>query len=58
MAEFARWDDFTIDPDNGFADQCIAALEADVRRGALGLKVTKELGLRFHDPKGRMIGSG
>ena len=56
MAEFARWDDFTIDPDNGFAEQCIAALEADVRGGALGLKVTKELGLRFHDPKGRMIG--
>ncbi|HVO40899.1 MAG TPA: amidohydrolase family protein [Spirochaetia bacterium] len=55
MAEFARWDDFAIDLDRGFAEQCVTALQADVRTGALGLKVTKELGLRFHDPKGAMI---
>jgi predicted TIM-barrel fold metal-dependent hydrolase len=55
MAEFARWDDFTLDPGGGFAESCIAALEEDVRRGALGLKVTKELGLRFHEPDGRMV---
>ncbi len=55
MAEFARWDDFTLDLDNGFAEACIRTLEADARAGALGLKVTKELGLRFHEPDGRMI---
>jgi predicted TIM-barrel fold metal-dependent hydrolase len=55
MAEFARWDDFTLDLDAGFADQCVAALEADVKKGASGLKVTKELGLRFHTPDGTMI---
>ena len=55
MAEFARWDDFTLDLDAGFAAQCIAALEHDLRRGALGLKVTKELGLRFRTPDGAMI---
>jgi predicted TIM-barrel fold metal-dependent hydrolase len=56
MAEFARWDDFTLDLDGGFAEQCIEAMENDVRRGALGLKLTKELGLRFHTPGGDMIG--
>ncbi len=55
MAEFARWDDFTLDLDGGFADKCIATLEEEVRRGALGLKLTKELGLRFHTPDGSMI---
>ncbi len=55
LAEFARWDDFTLDLDAGFADACVRTLEEDVRRGALGLKVTKELGLRFHTPDGKMI---
>ncbi len=55
MAEFARWDDFTLDLDGGFADRCIEALERDVRAGSLGLKVTKELGLRFREPDGSMI---
>jgi predicted TIM-barrel fold metal-dependent hydrolase len=55
MAEFARWDDFTIDLNGGFVDLCVNALEADVLSGALGLKVTKELGLRFHTPDGKMI---
>ncbi len=55
MAELARWDDFTVDLDAGFAEKCIRTLEADARAGALGLKVTKELGLRFHEPGGRMI---
>ncbi|HET6452716.1 MAG TPA: hypothetical protein VFI08_15460, partial [Spirochaetia bacterium] len=54
MGEFARWDDFTLDLDHGFAEQCIKAMEADVSQGALGLKLTKELGLRFHTPDGRM----
>jgi predicted TIM-barrel fold metal-dependent hydrolase len=55
MGEFARWDDFTLNLDHGFAEECIATIEADVRRGAIGLKVTKELGLRFHTPDGAMI---
>ena len=55
MAEFARWDDFTLDLDAGFAEKCIASLESEVRQGALGLKITKELGLRFHEPGGEMI---
>jgi predicted TIM-barrel fold metal-dependent hydrolase len=55
MAEFARWDDFTLDLNGGFAERCIRTLEEDVRGGALGLKVTKELGLRFTEPGGKMI---
>ncbi|HUI70546.1 MAG TPA: amidohydrolase family protein [Spirochaetia bacterium] len=55
MSEFARWDDFTIDFSRGFTNQCVAELEADVGRGAIGLKVTKELGLRFHEPDGSMV---
>ncbi len=55
MTEFAKWDDFTVDLDDGFAERCIATLEKEVRDGARGLKVTKELGLRFHDPRGEMI---
>ncbi len=55
MSEFARWDDFTLDLDKGFADRCVETLENEVRQGALGLKLTKELGLRFHDPRGNMI---
>jgi hypothetical protein len=63
MAEFARWDDFTLfkTPENPtgdprkWADLCIQRLEADVRAGALGLKITKELGLRFRDNDGSMI---
>ena len=55
MSEFARWDDFALDLDRGFPDLCVRTLEADVSRGAIGLKLTKELGLRFHTPDRRMI---
>jgi predicted TIM-barrel fold metal-dependent hydrolase len=55
MAEFARWDDFTLDLDNGFAERCIETLEKDIQQGAAGLKLSKELGLRFHTPDGGMI---
>jgi predicted TIM-barrel fold metal-dependent hydrolase len=55
MADFAQWDEFTLDLDAGFAERCTATLEKDVRAGAIGLKVTKELGLRFHAPDGSMI---
>ena len=56
MAEFAKWDDFTVDFSRGFAEKCVETLEKDLKGGALGLKVTKELGLRFHEPDGRMLG--
>ena len=63
MAAFARWEEFTLfrTPENPSGDprrwveQCIAELEQDVRAGARGLKVTKELGLRFRDTDGSMI---
>jgi predicted TIM-barrel fold metal-dependent hydrolase len=55
MADFAMWDDFTLDLDAGFARRCIETLEKDVTGGAVGLKITKELGLRFHEPDGAMI---
>jgi predicted TIM-barrel fold metal-dependent hydrolase len=63
MAEFARWDEFTLfrtadnpsgDPGR-WVESCIAELEKDVRAGARGLKVTKELGLQFRDNDGTMI---
>jgi hypothetical protein len=63
MAEFARWDDFTLfkTPENPsgdprkWVDLCLQRLEADLKAGALGLKITKELGLRFRDNDGSMI---
>ena len=55
MSEFAKWDDFTIDFAGGFTEACVAGLREDARRGALGLKVTKELGLRFTEPDGRIV---
>ena len=55
MSDFAQWDDPVLFPDDGFADRCIEHLEQDVAKGACGLKVTKELGLRFQDRDGSMI---
>jgi predicted TIM-barrel fold metal-dependent hydrolase len=55
MSEFARWGDFSLDMDGGFPQLCVETLEGDVRQGAIGLKLTKELGLRFHTPDGAMI---
>jgi predicted TIM-barrel fold metal-dependent hydrolase len=60
MSEFARWGDFTLPlrPGPGrqeFVDRAIEGLEADVAKGALGLKVTKELGLQFRDESGAMV---
>ena len=55
MSDFAQWDDPVLLRDDAFAERCIAQLEADVALGACGLKVTKELGLRFKDRHGNMI---
>lgn len=54
MAEFAQWGDPILLKDN-FVDRCIGALESDVAKGALGLKITKELGLYFKDEKGNQL---
>jgi len=54
MAEFAQWGDpFLLKA--GFVERCIQALEAHVAVGALGLKVTKELGLFFKDERGQQL---
>jgi predicted TIM-barrel fold metal-dependent hydrolase len=55
MSDFARWDDFVLFRSSRFVDRLIGRLEEDAAQGALGLKVTKELGLRFRDPKGGAI---
>lgn len=55
MSDFAQWDNPVLFPDDSFAERCIGHLEEDVRQGACGLKVTKELGLRFQDRDGSMI---
>jgi predicted TIM-barrel fold metal-dependent hydrolase len=55
MADFAIWGDFTLDLDGGFAEKCADCLEQDVRRGARGLKIMKELGLRYRDPAGEIV---
>ena len=55
MADFAQWDNPVLFPDDSFPERCIAHLEEDVSQGARGLKVTKELGLRFTDRDGSLI---
>jgi len=63
MSDFARWDDFDLFRSHSnprasgerFADLCIQGLEADRALGALGLKITKELGLRFFDDAGVLL---
>jgi hypothetical protein len=63
MSDFARWEDFDLfrtaeDPDANperWVRGCIDRLEADVALGARGLKITKELGLRFRDNDGTML---
>jgi predicted TIM-barrel fold metal-dependent hydrolase len=55
MSEFAQWDDFVLFKSRDFVDVLIQRLEEDVRVGAKGLKVTKELGLRFTDREGSLL---
>lgn len=54
MADFAQWSDPVLLTDD-FVDRCVQHFEEDVAKGALGLKVTKELGLFFKDSDGRYI---
>jgi len=39
----------------GWTERATAQLEADVRAGARGLKIYKELGLRYRDQAGRLV---
>lgn len=55
MADFAQWGDPVLINDDRFAERCIARFEGDVAQGACGLKVTKELGLKFTDQRGEII---
>ncbi|MDH7603012.1 MAG: amidohydrolase family protein [Armatimonadota bacterium] len=55
MSDFAQWDDFILIKDEHFTDRAIQHFEEDVEKGALGLKITKELGLKFTDSTGRVI---
>ncbi|MGQ9456193.1 MAG: amidohydrolase family protein [Armatimonadota bacterium] len=55
MSDFAQWDDFTLIKDDKFAYRVIQHFEEDVSKGALGLKITKELGLKFTDASGRIV---
>ena len=55
MADFAQWQDFVLIKTNDFAEACIQRLDADVALGARGLKITKELGLRFVDATGSLV---
>ncbi len=54
MAEFAQWGDPVLLKCD-FVDRCVQVLEAHVAMGALGLKVTKELGLYFQDERGQHL---
>jgi predicted TIM-barrel fold metal-dependent hydrolase len=55
MSDFAQWGDDVLIKDADFTARAIEHFEADVALGARGLKVTKELGLRFKDAGGAMI---
>lgn len=55
MCDFANMADETLIKDTHFADKVIRHLEEDIKKGARGLKVLKELGLRFRDRTGKII---
>ncbi len=55
MSDFAQWGDFRLFKSPDFIDSLLVHLEQDVALGARGLKITKELGLRFTDADGNLI---
>jgi predicted TIM-barrel fold metal-dependent hydrolase len=55
MSDFANIEEPVLIKDGTFAGRAADRLEEDVKRGASGLKVTKELGLRFTDADGSLI---
>ena len=54
MSDFAQWGDPVLLKED-FVDRCIQHFEEDLRNGACGLKVTKELGLFFRDTDGALL---
>lgn len=55
IAVFAGMDPTTWSSTQGFGAMEAARLEDSVRRGARGLKVWKDVGLRARDPDGRLV---
>ncbi|MDD5728492.1 MAG: amidohydrolase family protein, partial [Victivallales bacterium] len=55
MSDFACAENGVLIKDDDFADKAIAHLEEDLKKGAQGLKITKELGLLFRDYKNEYI---
>ncbi len=55
MSLFSQLEKEVLIKDNTFSEQAIRVLEQDVRKGACGLKVTKELGLFFKDSGGNFL---
>ena len=55
MSDFAGCQDGMLMTDDRFAERAAKHLEEDIRLGASGLKVTKELGMRFRDYRGSLI---
>lgn len=55
MSGFAKWDDRPLFERDDFVERTIAQLESDAKLGACGLKVLKQLGLRFTDRDGSIV---
>jgi predicted TIM-barrel fold metal-dependent hydrolase len=55
MSVFAHLDNDVLIKDKSFTDRAVRRLDEDVAKGARGLKVTKELGLRFKDQSGMIV---
>ncbi len=55
MSLFANMSDDVLIKDDNFTEEAIEELKEDIKKGALGLKVTKELGLKFKDYRGEYI---
>lgn len=55
MSDFGQWDEWDLFKNENFADLCVQHLEEDISKGALGMKLTKELGLYYRDRDGSMV---
>jgi predicted TIM-barrel fold metal-dependent hydrolase len=56
MSNFAQPADKPLfEDDKRFVSECIETIQEHVRLGARGLKILKELGLRYHDSEGKLI---
>jgi len=55
MSDFTNPEDDILIKDRHFAERAIEHLEEDIKKGARGLKISKELGLRFKDNEGKII---